>query len=560
MRRTKLGIARFSACFMVMMALFPGVALLITMCTTAPPPAPVITGVEDGETYVNCTLSFAAPAGETFTATLSRNGGTAENFTSGTKILMRGSYELVVTATRISDGLTSQTAINFYIDRNLDIDGDGYEDMVLGANGSDSWWGSAFVYFGDGSSFTPGSPLTLDDPDSATNAYFGWCVASAGDVNGDGYDEIVIGAPGTDTFGSAFVYYGSASGLVTASFVDIDSPVSEAWAGFGESVAGAGDVNGDGYDDIVIGAHNMANGGANRGSVFVYYGSASGPVTANPLELENPDNEDGAAFGESVAGSGDLNRDGYDDIVIGAPGTDNGGSNRGSSFVYYGSASGLVAGSPLELDEPDDEDGAEFGLRVAGAGDVNGDGYDDIVIGAHNTNNGGSGRGSAFLYYGSASGLVAASPLELDDPDNQDSAFFGSSVAGAGDVNGDGYDDIVIGAPGTNNNGSSRGSAFVYNGSASGLSTASPLELEDPDDEDDSEFGFATASAGDVNGDGYGEVVVGAPHTSNGGTWRGSAFVYNGSASGLITASPMELDDPDNQDYAMFGCIQEGDD
>jgi hypothetical protein len=191
---------------------------------------------------------------------------------------------------------------------------------------------------------------------------------------------------------------------------------------------------------------------------------------------------------------------------------------------------------------------------------VNGDGYDDIVIGAEYTSNGGTDRGSAFVYYGSPFGLVSGFPQEFDDPDNEDTAYFGASVGCAGDINGDGYDDIVIGAPGTNNNGTDRGSAFVYYGAASGLSTSSPLELDGPDAQDNSWFGFATATAGDINGDGFDELVVGAPHTSNAATWDGSAFVYDGSASGLVTGSPIELDDPDGESYNMFGCIQEGDD
>ncbi len=460
------------------------------------PQAPVVTEVEDGKTYINCTPVFTAPTGETYSAALSRDGGTAEAYTSGSKILKRGSYVLVVVATDTDNGLTSQTTINFIIDRNLDIDGDGHEDVVIGAPKTDNEGedrGSAFVYYGAASSFTADSPLELDDPDGEDNALFGYSVESAGDVNGDGYDDVVIGAPYTDNdgtdWGSTFVYYGSASGLTAISPVELDDPDDEDSASFGYSVAGAGDVNGDGYEDVVIGAPWTDNDGLWRGSVFVYYGSAAGLITASPVELDDPDDQDNAFFGWSVSPAGDVNGDGYDDIVIGAYGTGNEGTYRGSAFVYYGSAAGLITASPVELDDPDDEDSAYFGWSVASAGDVNGDGYDDIVIGAPKTDNGGLDWGSAFVYYGSASGLTTASQVELDDPDNESYAYFGWSVASAGDVNGDGYDDMVSGAPGTDNDGISTGSAFVYYGTTSGLTTTSPTELKDPDNESYAYFG-----------------------------------------------------------------------
>ncbi len=140
------------------------------------PEAPVVTEVEDGKTYINCTPVFTAPSGETYTGALSRDGGTPEAFTSGSKILKRGSYVLVVVATDIDNGLTSQTTINFIIDRNLDIDGDGHEDIVIGAPYTDNdgtWWGSAFVYYGSSSGLTTTSPLELDDPDEQDYARFG---------------------------------------------------------------------------------------------------------------------------------------------------------------------------------------------------------------------------------------------------------------------------------------------------------------------------------------------------------------------------------------------------
>ena len=441
-----------------------------------------------------------------------------------------------------------------------DVNGDGYSDVIIGAEAYDDGAiadeGRAFVYHGSpaGLSATPNS--TPDDADQIS-AYFGISVASAGDVNGDGYSDVIIGSywydDGANTNeGRAFVYYGSATGLpATPSNTPDDADQGFAW--FGCSVASAGDVNGDGYSDVIIGAYRYDDGAnTDEGRAFVYHGSATG-LSASPNSTPDDANQAGAFFGISVASTGDVNGDGYSDVIIGADNYDDGPNIiEGRAFVYHGSATGISA-SPNSTPDDADQPGASFGHSVASAGDINGDGYSDVIIGAYNLSDGGNpNEGRAFVYHGSAIGL-SATPNSTPDDADQAVAFFGFSVASAGDVNGDGYSDVIIGAKyyddGAN---SDEGRAFVYHGSATGLS-ATPNSTPDDCNQALAEFGFCVASAGDVNGDGYSDVIIGAHYYNDGvNNFEGRAFLYHGSASGL-SATPNSTPDDADQADSGFG-------
>jgi len=252
------------------------------------------------------------------------------------------------------------------------------------------------------------------------------------------------------------VYHGSASGLSTTAAWTAEN--DEAGAQFGFSVATAGDVNGDGYSDVIVGAHRYDNGETDEGRAFVYNGSATGLAPDSSWTAES--NQAGANFGVAVACAGDVNGDGYSDIIIGAHLYDNGQTDEGRTFVYLGSPGGpaLAPGWTAEGDQP----GANFGISVAGAGDVNGDGYSDVVVGAHRYDNAQTDEGRAFVYHGSASGLGLAAAWTGES--DQASANLGISVACAGDVNGDGYSDVLAGAPLYDDVQTSEGRASVYYG------------------------------------------------------------------------------------------------
>jgi hypothetical protein len=426
------------------------------------------------------------------------------------------------------------------------------ERSALPSGVSSRWWAEVL---GSLSKAPPhGSPIPSRADWTAQGdqafASFGVSVASAGDVNGDGYDDVIVGAylydHGQLDEGRAFAYYGSGSGLSTSPNWTAESDQASAW--FGASVAGAGDVNGDGYDDVIVGSILYGNGQVYEGRAFAYYGSASGLSRTANWTAES--DQDIAYFGISVGGAGDVNGDGYDDVIVGAWYHDNGQAEEGRAFAYHGSASGLSTTANWTAES--NQASAVFGISVGGAGDVNGDGYDDAIVGASLYDHGQLDEGRAFAYYGSASGLSSTAYWTAES--DQDGAVFGASVAGAGDVNGDGYADVIVGAHGYDHGHDGEGRALLYHGSAGGLSTTANWTSES--NQDGAGFGYSVASAGDANGDGYDEVIVGARSYDNGQTDEGRAFVFCSSMAGLRISPCRKAES--NQASALFGSSVAG--
>ncbi len=378
-----------------------------------------------------------------------------------------------------------------------DVNNDGFDDLIVGAQGDDnngSNSGSARVLSG-----TDGSVLYTFNGDNANDG-FGFSVSGAGDVNGDGFADLLVGAPNDDNngsnSGSARVLSG-ADGSILYTF-NGDNAVDS----FGFSVSGAGDVNGDGFADLIVGAYRDDNNGYQSGSARVFSG-----VNGSVLFTFNGDNAYDE-FGRSVSGAGDVNGDGFDDVIVGARNDDNNGYNSGSVRVFSG-----VDGSELFTFNGDSANDF-FGWSVSGAGDVNGDGFDDLIVGAPEVIYNGSQTGSARVLSG-ADGSVLYTFYGDHSGD-----IFGWSVSGAGDVNGDGFADMIVGAQGDDNNGSSSGSARVFSGVDGGV-----LATFNGDSTDD-RFGFSVSDAGDVNGDGLADLVVGAYRDDNNGSNSGSARVF----------------------------------
>lgn len=411
-----------------------------------------------------------------------------------------------------------------------DVNGDGYSDVIVGAHAFDfnvANDGGTFIYHGGptnlGAGLNPPPALSFTAP--AGSARSGWSVASAGDVNGDGYSDIItghylanIGGPAEE--GIASIHHGSPTGIDPVPATILQGGQASAW--FGRSVSGAGDMNGDGYADVVVGAVTFSAGQSLEGAAFVHLGSATGVATAHHRRFEL--NQAGANVGESVSVAGDVNGDGFSDLIVGSE--NYGGSLIGSASIYLGGTEYTAQTASLTWGYG--ESGAHAGSSVAHAGDVNGDGYGDLLVGAPEASSGQAGEGLAYLHYGSTSGITPVPDLTLQI--NVAGARHGACVATAGDVNGDGYADVVIGAPQSNGN----GRVTVYHGASGGLSTSPAWSLNGSGG---SELGFSVMTAGDVNSDGYADLIVAAPGTDQ-------VHVFLGTAAGLEAAPHISFTPP----------------
>ena len=457
-----------------------------------------------------------------------------------------------------------------------DVNGDGFDDVIIGVartnfgitTGVIRGAGESYVVFGQSEGF--GGSFDLADLDGSNgfrldgiDAYdYSGGGTSAGDVNGDGFDDIIIGAARADPVGlrfpegggESYVVFGKATGF-GASF---DLAILDGNNGFridgaylydgsGSSVSSAGDVNGDGFDDVIVGAPNAGDSSEpdSTGRSYVVFGKAAGFdafVSLGNLDGNNGfilDGVDGFdESGTSVSSAGDVNGDGFDDLIIGNPSTDSLDPDgfAGEVYVVFGKATGFDAS--FELSSLDGSNGFRLGgidpfdgigRSISSAGDVNGDGFDDVIIGSHSANNS---AGESYVVFGKASGFDASFDLtsldgingfRLDGIDEFDAS--GRSVSSAGDVNDDGFDDLIIGASNSIVDGKvGTGESYVVFGKAAGFGASFDLgsldgsngfRLDGVDRLDAS--GSFVSSAGDFNGDGVDDLIIGAPRADPGG-------------------------------------------
>ena len=515
-----------------------------------------------------------------------RAGTTAVMLTMSSMVLSQSNFSAVVELSDLdgSDGFViNGSDANGHVGRSVagigDVNGDGLDDLLIGAFREDTdsniGAGRSYVVFGSAETGSTGQ-IQLTELDG-TNGYVingidnfdrsGRSV-SFGDINGDGSVDLIIGAsragpgiPGNSRRGETYVVFG---GDVVGSDGQIELSELDGSDGFvingidtrdysGRTVSGVDDFNGDGVDDLIIAA-NFAdpNGDFSGESYVVFGGSVVG--SDGSFELSDLDGSDGFVIngiderdfaGRSVSGAGDINGDGVADLIIGADGA-------GESYVVFGGGS---VGEAFELSDLDGADGFVIsgvdvndrsGFSVSGAGDINSDGVADLIIGAGYADpNGDIDAGESYVLFGGG-GVGSAGMIALAELDGSDGFVIngidaddrsGYSVSGAGDINGDGVADLIIGAFGAGPNGDYSGESYVvFGGSAVGSDGS--FELSDLDGSDgfvingidaSDSSGRAVSGAGDVNGDGVDDLIIGALNASPNSAFRaGESYVVFG--------------------------------
>ena len=401
-----------------------------------------------------------------------------------------------------------------------DVNGDGFEDVLTSApslHAPDNN-GAVFLNYGSPTGLTPNfSDWSFV---GSNGDILGWAVSAAGDVNGDGYGDFMAGAPSWGGNGKVLIWHGRNGGVPMGAAPDLTlfGQTANSWFG---GVLTSGDFNGDGYADIAVGAPGTSEPGfPQRGRVFVYVGS---PTGLNPTPAFQRAGEADDRLGEALVGDIDLNGDGYTDLVIGAPNSDDAGpAQSGRIEVWIGRA----GSPPLQVGTGRHHFAANdrFGDRLANAGDVNGDGFGDLIVGMPQRN-GSTGRVEIWLGQASPpNGNLISFAADWVQDGGVPGAAYGSAVSGAGDVNGDGLSDLMVGSPLESGLFFTEiGAARLYLGPLPATPAWSAIGSIDR-----GRFGAAVANAGDVNADGWSDLIIGSPANSENADNAGRADVFLG--------------------------------
>ena len=425
-----------------------------------------------------------------------------------------------------------------------DVDGDGQVDVLIGAPSKDDGVGSEYDRLG--AVYLSSGPVSgaIDLSELGTQFIgaaptWGWdgageSVAGAGDVNADGYDDVIIGAPGGIEAppypgGAAYLVLGPVTGTFDLSFADATFGGAAFQDGAGDSVSSAGDMDGDGLPDLVVGAPYRSAG------QDITYGGAAYVVSGTRRGFHRLRHADAWMYGDhldfvgnSVSGLGDVDGDGLDDLLIGAPFVDRFGLvDPGVSYVLFGPVDGRLGPSDADATLVGESSGDIAGAVTAAAGDVDADGLRDMLIGAFHHSDEFDDAGAAYVVQGGVTGTLRLRDADAKLMGEGEGDHAGGSLAGAGDVDADGHDDLLVGASQFENATTQAGAAYLVRGPVTGSLDLGRADRKFVGAEGD-HAGWAVSSAGDLDADGRADVLVGAPVHSVDGVVLGGAYVLYG--------------------------------
>ncbi len=398
-----------------------------------------------------------------------------------------------------------------------DVDGDGLQDLLVGAPSWQDDSGAAYLILGASASTAAGATsLWYADARIAgeDGELFGSALAALGDVDGDGYADLVVGAPGAaGGTGAAYLLVGPLAGDLGTEAAQAAVGPSDPAAELGRAVGGGADLDGDGGIDMVLGAPGDDD---ERGAVLLLDATSAGTLGESDAFARVEGAEVGDRAGAAVAQVGDIDGDGLDELLIGAPGQSGRGSDAGAAYLFRGPLAGIVHMGSADVTMMAEAAGDSAGAAVAAAGDTDGDGYADLLVGAPHSDNRASEGGTAYL----VTGPITDSAMELTSA----LATFGGDIEGiqagtavaGGDVDGDGVDDILVGAPTADLAASDNGVAYLVLGPLAGSLCSCGSDAKFYGDDDDHRAGAAVALPGDATGDGFGDVLIGAPGAADG--------------------------------------------
>lgn len=452
-----------------------------------------------------------------------------------------------------------------------DVNGDGLDDALISAYYNDDGAtnaGAVYLYYG--SSTLPDASASLSDLVELTGEsesdLAGYSVAAAGDVNGDGYDDILVGSPYDDdagaNAGAAYVIFGQAADLTSQSLavsdVKLTGENTNDYAGYSVS---AGDLNGDGVSDLVIGApyqDDTTSGSDARygGSAYVLYGPLSAGTTSLSTAVQLQGN---LIYAGSSVATMDVNGDGYDDVLVGSIGSTDLHTFTNRTYLVYGSSTALTSGylynnvilvnytASLSTGGT-----TNTNFLVSSAGDVNGDGYDELLVLRSTTKDVYLIYGRATAFSSGTSGSTQGTRVLFEDNDY-------TRASTAGDVNADGYSDVLFGMQGDDDAGTDAGAIYLAFGAAADLSEDDLASAEKYTGEAAGDFAASVGTAGDLNGDGNDDIIVGATKNDDGASDGGAAYIQYGlldldgdGVAGVIGGDDCDDDDADVSSYQTF--------